>query len=431
MALAIIGMVSLGASAAFMVASIPMMEQFYADMANKGKVYTNVKIGSGLALANETSFGTGGNTPYIALWDGQGHRIGRYAPDEDEKISDGTISGNIRIRHDDTEPEDARKKPEYMLVAMNHPDAICINFISVTDPNDEKQAWYGDVGSSCGGNWYQSRYPIGEKNYMPRCTWLDQNHSDKLKHRGMGIRLPDFAASDERAKQYQDNKDTMCNSQPRFWLYPDIKPNDLIPVFFPPPDYNTDLTDKDPSKIINNKGYPAGNPGMKIGSGSPTSPDSAESTDGPTLKRSSPELEPPVRRRWLNPPDSRFQGQLVMSSHDSHSAKVLCEHDHSAGPDFVSFRENLFCDMSTKKMWPLCDSPEKKKEQQAENSGDSIEEVDVKQGAAEDKGQQVQFACFDTETKSMRGAGPHRRDSSIPVKQYHKAEHWHEGNTGL
>ncbi|KAL8705965.1 MAG: hypothetical protein Q9201_000959 [Fulgogasparrea decipioides] len=404
---------------AFMVASVPMMAQFYADKATEGEVYTSVKIGSGLQLANETDFGTGGNTPNIALWDGQGHRIGRYGALNDEKILDGTISDNIKVQHDDTEPANLRKKPEYMLLSMNHDDAICINFISVTDPNDDKQAWYGDVGFSCGANWYQSRYPIGEKNYMPRCTWLDKNHSKNLKHRGIGIHLPDFAASDERAKQYQDVHDSMCKSQPRFWLYPDIKPDDTIPVFFPPLDYNSDLTDKDTEKVINNKGYPAGNPKMVIPPGSHKH------------KRSSLEPEPPVRRRWTNPPDSQFQGELVMSSHESHSAKELCEHDNSAGPDFVSFHENVFCDMSTKKMWPLCASPEKTKEQQAAQSGDPIQEVQVKQEPAEDKGQQVQFACFDTETKSMRGAGPHKRDSSIPVKQYHKAEHWHEGNTGL
>ena len=40
------------------VASIPMMEKFYADKIEAKKVYTNVKIGAGSTLANESSFST-------------------------------------------------------------------------------------------------------------------------------------------------------------------------------------------------------------------------------------------------------------------------------------------------------------------------------------------------------------------------------------
>ena len=45
---------------------------------------------------------------------------------------------------------------------------------------------------------------------------------------------------------------------------------------------------------------------------------------------------------------------LIASPHDTHSARELCESEHSHGPDFVSFSEGLFCDMDAKMHWPLC-----------------------------------------------------------------------------
>ena len=45
----------------------------------------------------------------------------------------------------------------------------------------------------------------------------------------------------------------------------------------------------------------------------------------------------------------------IVGSHDSrHSSKVLCASPTSWGPDFVSFEEGLFCDMTLRRTWPLC-----------------------------------------------------------------------------
>ena|ERR1711981_60773 len=49
-----------------------------------------------------------------------------------------------------------------------------------------------------------------------------------------------------------------------------------------------------------------------------------------------------------------FDGKIIASSDPSHSAKALCESAMSWSPDFVSFADGLFCDMSSKKLWPLC-----------------------------------------------------------------------------
>ena len=45
---------------------------------------------------------------------------------------------------------------------------------------------------------------------------------------------------------------------------------------------------------------------------------------------------------------------LIKSSHKSQSAQQLWASSSSWGPDFVSLDESVFCEMSTKKAWPLC-----------------------------------------------------------------------------
>ena len=56
---------------------------------------------------------------------------------------------------------------------------------------------------------------------------------------------------------------------------------------------------------------------------------------------------PRKKRRQPAQRSSNFDDRLVTSVHEQHSARELCENDHSYGPDFVSFSENLFCDMRT------------------------------------------------------------------------------------
>lgn len=64
---------------------------------------------------------------------------------------------------------------------------------------------------------------------------------------------------------------------------------------------------------------------------------------------------PRKKRRQPARTSSKFDGRLVTSIHEQHSAIELCGSDQSYGPDFVSFSENVFCDMGTKVHWPLCD----------------------------------------------------------------------------
>ena len=53
-----------------------------------------------------------------------------------------------------------------------------------------------------------------------------------------------------------------------------------------------------------------------------------------------------------------LRGKLVSGTQEKHSAQALCESDTSHGPDFVSHSEGLFCDMGTKRVWPICRTTE-------------------------------------------------------------------------
>lgn len=47
---------------------------------------------------------------------------------------------------------------------------------------------------------------------------------------------------------------------------------------------------------------------------------------------------------------------LIITEHDNHSAKDICESHTAVGPDLVSMNEKLYCDMSVGQVWPLCDT---------------------------------------------------------------------------
>lgn len=65
--------------------------------------------------------------------------------------------------------------------------------------------------------------------------------------------------------------------------------------------------------------------------------------------------------------------EYVISNHTAEETERLCSSPSSFGPNFVSLTSNQFCDMETKTVWPLCNTP----------------------GAPES-------GCFDLETKEIR-----------------------------
>lgn len=52
-------------------------------------------------------------------------------------------------------------------------------------------AWTGDIGAECGQDWYEQNEKAGyldkdqKEAYIPRCKWLDEDHSNDIKSAAM------------------------------------------------------------------------------------------------------------------------------------------------------------------------------------------------------------------------------------------------------
>jgi hypothetical protein len=354
---------------------------------------TVVKVGAGMTgtAAEIKDHNMGGNFPVVTLWDSSGRKVGQQT--KGDNIDSGGWK-QVDVSHEngmDGVPG------EYVAISAGGNDAVCINFITVQWPDGRYWGWLGDVGQMCGGIWYHSdttvanfqsnsQNPQANNNATSSCTWVDGDASNGLKFQGFGMHIIDFSSDkssqyNKRAEQYKNDTQTMCSSAPRFKMYEQISKDTKLPIFWPKLNYNEDQTDADLNVVKNNPGkYPdqiskRGREAAAVGY--------ERRGDAPT---------PPNHQ---GPPDSsRFSNVIVKSDRERHSAKELCDSKTSMGPDFVSLREKLFCDMKERKTYPLCD-------------------------------EQKKTLCFDLKTDKLVGSG--KRDDNTPVKTYGKTLKW--GNT--
>ena len=325
---------------------------------------TSIQLGIGGSNSSDPSNDLGGNVPHIAVWDQSGNRIGQHSPSSRDKMKSNSINSYTIQNSQSNDPDQVQ--PEYVMLSMNDDNAICLAYVLATG-NSAQWTWFGDLGYRCGADWYNSDYIVGDGTYSPKCVWLDYNHSDNLRFNGLSLHMPDFAGDEQgKVTEYQTNQDTLCKSDPRMKFWPQILPDDIVP--FHKFQYNDDGSDVDPASVINL-------PGSKI--------------------RRDPKKPRANKRTTSNP----SPGHLVVSGHQDHSAKDLCESETSHGPDFVSTVEGFYCDMDTKDAWPLCDA-------------------------------EFTTACFDLTSRSLRGgiSNVHIRDSSsggsVPFKPYSTFETW-------
>lgn len=164
---------------------------------------TVVRVAAGLSTNEKDN--TAGNQPGISLYDIMGRRIGRTTGHA-TKIKDGDFM-DIKVPFD----SNVGKKPtEYISVTNGGTDGLCVAYVALTQPDGTKKAWYGDVGRACGADWYLSQLKTGDDDYQPACVWIDRDHSYGLKYQGFGFHINDFAATGERAQQYNETRDLMC-----------------------------------------------------------------------------------------------------------------------------------------------------------------------------------------------------------------------------
>ncbi|KAM3479769.1 hypothetical protein MY5147_001542 [Beauveria neobassiana] len=161
----------------------------------------------GAAVRVKLGLGEKGNTHAI-----EGDIGGVYAWDTNHEYrgkSDGAYikAGDI---HDFKVAQDTGgARAEYIGVSAGK-DAVCIAWITVhMHDSTEGGAWTGDIGYNCDQKWYpQSEkagsLPDGGGDYIPHCTWLDEDHTDDVASAALKFKTTAYA---------EKVKDTLKNAQ--------------------------------------------------------------------------------------------------------------------------------------------------------------------------------------------------------------------------
>ncbi|KAF1936612.1 hypothetical protein EJ02DRAFT_459395 [Clathrospora elynae] len=324
----------------------------------------------------------GGSMPHVAVWDGNGIRVSQYKGDANGHIDEkSTIGLTLDNNQNGGKPAD----PEYISIVMQENDAICLALVVATS-NGKQWTWTGDIGYTCGAQWYNSKYTFGGSNQPIRCVWLDKDHTNGIIAQGMSLHIRDFSGESGLLRQYNEDQGRLCENTARMTFHSDIRPDDIVRFFDPPLEYMREES-ADP---------------MNSTAGALVNPDQGKDrttrayADGTNLdvrklrKRQSRDLHG-RRKMKARGVKNLDPGHLTVSHMKGHSAKELCDDDMSLGADFVSMDEGLFCDMERAQLWPLCNA-----------------------ALTED--------CFDLERQEVRSNGK-KRDAP-PKKTYTVTNEW-------
>ena len=311
-------------------------------MAPRHPTSTKVRVYAG--LSGDAGKSTSGNIPGVALWDAAGVFIGKAMGVYNYVIDDGKFH--------DLEVKGKMASAEYLSVSAFGKDGLCIAAVAVTSPTGYKAGWFGDVGMKCGAPWYPSNLVIPGSNpeTRPACVWIDQDGSNNHPYKGLTVHLPSFTGAG-LAQEYDENIDTLCKSLPRFSMWKTRSVHMTLPVYYANKlEYNEDGSDKNLTAILN----------PQMMQSETTAPNDPTGTvlgvaDGPSALEPGAVVElGPSKRRARRQVLQPLHDQLIISNVTTHSAEELCRSQTSAGPDFVSIVEALYCDMAEKVIWPLC-----------------------------------------------------------------------------
>ena len=376
---------------------------------------------------------TGGAPPGLAAFDIEGNNLARWTPlkgTNNHNLNPGNEGQTMAMKTGKSD-----KPPQYLSVSAEV-DSICLAWVNTiwTDPsgaNAYKSSWYGSIGSQCGILWYPSQLPT-PSGWMPNCTWIGppDDHNADVYQQGMGIHLPSFAYQGEESgdsstsgpgtgsqnnggkkTEYEDDNNTMCNSQPRFWMYDRLTSDNCIPAFQPALQPNSDGTDPgyptagssgDPA-VLAAAIYQPGVVPKKCGPGPEVDTNkqlqSEWQDDDTSGGNTGSTIEKRTARRNKLRRTPRFDGHLVVSEHVAHNARSLCGDPTAHGPDMVTTYDKSHCDMETREVSAFCQHAE-------------------------------QEDCWHHKTRTLRRRGFLRarseesQDSKMVEKRYTTVKHW-------
>jgi hypothetical protein len=316
-----------------------------------------------------------------------------------------------------------------------------LDSITTTSAAQDFRTWNAGFAISCGAPWYPSPDLFPTTNFRLNCTWLT---NDGRFPSGISLKLTDFAFPGSQASwaqtmlnEFQTDHDMLCKSPARmmFWKSDDV--DNCIPFYMPILGKNdTTGADLDRNQVLHGHVIPKDCEKPPVPwfddnnfAPPPAPPATTAPPPQPTPENDDPGYIPPVdtgglrkrgssaaqlkpfrafeKRRHMTAKDRRDilrrEGDhcvtdLVISEFGDHSALSVCDSPTSWGPDFVSTREGIYCDMCERQVWKLCDRDDEKE-------------------------------CFDLSKRSLRAApssGINGRSiaDDVPPKVFTKISHW-------
>lgn len=233
-----------------------------------------------------------------------------------------------------------------LTISASGADAVCVQYVELGWMGTLTSGFDGTWGKDCGQDWYWSESTWGSIEssdgstplpYRPACWWMDN-------------------VSKEHKTQSHPNQEVWVNMELLLTGAPLFAPGNLTAT------YCSDQVTRFSSTTVGSKSnsVPGGLNQDRLGNGPPGG---SAPTVTPTVRKRAEPHHPrtSMGKRFpeagtLESNHGTTQAQLVVSDIESHSAQELCDHPQSRGPDFVSKVENLFCDMSAKKTYPLCEA---------------------------------------------------------------------------
>jgi hypothetical protein len=307
-----------------------------------GDTLVKITVGS-TGIQGEPDY-MGGSIPYISLFTEDGELLGRASGNGKKTWAYGTTNP-VYVKPNNGM---AGKQATYVAVGAGGSDAICISAISVSWPDGSNpKVWLGDLAANCSDImatntpfWANSVTQTGDNpQYQSKCVYIDGIVNGDVTAEAIGLHITDFGRTDGAfdgngglttnpvAEQWNDNRDLLCGATPRMYIYDSFGSNEYPDIYQPPLSYNPNGTDVDPDQVLHGSIYM-----------------------GPT--RAKDKFRRRVRRRPTF--SKRMESTIVHSANPFHSAKETCNSQTSISPDFVSYTEGLFCDMSTRTLWLLC-----------------------------------------------------------------------------
>jgi hypothetical protein len=193
---------------------------------------------------------------------------------------------------------------------------------------------------------------------------------------GFTLHMPDFAGNTAsgRINEYRQDSRFLCNSKPRQHFYNNLNEEQFselhcAPIFKDLPVLDPTSGMEDPSKVLVDgdirctpkigdkvteseiihlrKFAGVGRNGMQPTYGVKRSRITGKKGEGHADEKTTQEKRQPEQ-----PWPCELNHAVVVPN--GQSAKELCSHPNSAGPDFGNREEGLLCDMCTRKLWPFC-----------------------------------------------------------------------------